>query len=839
MQLRKLTIAGFRGFNAERVIDLNSRLSVISAPNSHGKTSISEALEFLIYGATSKVEKADSKEEYRNSYRNRHFPADKAAYIEAVFVVPSDTEVPGDTEHHLRVELDPDGSTVRRLLDGKLVEHWPFRDEASKSARPFVLQHALKYLLLVAPADRFQGFARLLGLNEADDVFRAIIGLCTKPTATLPLQGQQALQELSTLETRIAAIPELKKVTATLKRGASNLDSAYKLIDARADALLGGKHCSSTEERVSRLAEARETAAAKVYSGNVTLRTPTETETRQLSADLHTLVSTVDAQFLEDYGRLCIHGASTRLEKQAALLDIGVELLRETPDVCPLCVQAVDEGRREEIHKKHVEAKAEIEKNAVREKIRPRILRVLELAKAALKRSQEAQELRVRDLITCEKPENATKLAQLLGSPENASFVIIKTAASEALALLGQIRDEATKANEAISACEIALGKNSPNLTEAETLGVATKSYVEISHKFSKQSDELDASLSGPSKLLRQAVDALAGTGEISLLLDLIAKRSSIERGLRIRDVVDGLKELKRHVEQSMAELMEAAMSNDLTSAVMKWYSKIKTIGDPEVHFSGFSMDKTKSGEFKSRRLSVKAKSYGVELASAVSSLSESKLNALGLCVSIASAIRKPGPWSFLIIDDPIQSWDDEHETQFIDVIRNLIEDEGKQVLVLTHKGNWAKQVCEGCRSLNGIHYEMTGYTKEGPSIAIVDWAPLEQRIREADSIANDPTANSIRLQQAEEEIRIVACQLASRAAKSKLGRDTSPHNMNKNDVRAILTTAGIASEYIDRIQAMFVNADPAHHAPRGYQPNAQRIRQALASIREVSKQLG
>src|SRR3989338_7639433 len=100
MNLKRLKIAGFRGFNSGGSIDFNSKLSVISAPNSHGKTSISEALEFLIYGATSKVEKADSKEEYRNSYRNRHFPADKAAYIEAAFVLPD------GTERHLRAELD-------------------------------------------------------------------------------------------------------------------------------------------------------------------------------------------------------------------------------------------------------------------------------------------------------------------------------------------------------------------------------------------------------------------------------------------------------------------------------------------------------------------------------------------------------------------------------------------------------------------------------------------------------------------------------------------------------------------------------------------------------------
>ena len=59
MKLKCLTAAGFRGFNAEQSIHFHDKLTVIAAPNSHGKTSISEALEFLIYGTTSKVDKAN------------------------------------------------------------------------------------------------------------------------------------------------------------------------------------------------------------------------------------------------------------------------------------------------------------------------------------------------------------------------------------------------------------------------------------------------------------------------------------------------------------------------------------------------------------------------------------------------------------------------------------------------------------------------------------------------------------------------------------------------------------------------------------------------------------
>ncbi len=829
MKLKRLTIAGFRGFNVERSIDFHEKLTVIAAPNSHGKTSISEALEFLIYGATSKVEKADSKEEYKDSYRNRHFPEDRSAYVEATFAVV------GSPEQKLRVELGTDGVTIRRFVDGKPVEAWPFHATLLTTARPFVLQHALKYLLLVPPSDRFQGFARLLGLNEVDGAFQAILGLCTKPTASLSSEGQRILSELISLETRVASLPELKKVAASLRRGTEKISDTYTLIEARADALLGGM--VKAEERVPKLIAARAAEAAKVYSGDVALHTYSLAESIQLPAAYKTLSTAVGAAFLEDYGRLCVHGAATRLQKEARLLDIGVELIEDNPDSCPLCTQVLDSDLRRVIHERHASVKAEIERGTAREQSLSRVTRSLADVRSELKEHIKLSECRTSDLIASMQPENAPKVCDLLGGTSAASAEIVRATAGVASGLRDRLRNAATQVEDAILICESGIKENRESLADAEALGKALQAYLATASDFVSQVSQLEPNLVGPIKLFHQAVDALAGTTEASLLIDLLEKRTTIERAMRVRNMLEGLKELKKHVEQTLAETMEAAMSTDLTEAVMKWHGKIRTGGDPDVHFSGFAMERTKSGDFKSRRLSVKAKSYGVELASAVSSLSESKLNALGLCVSIASAIRSPGPWGFLIIDDPIQSWDDEHETQFINVIRTLAETDNKQVVVLSHKGTWAKQVCLGCRTLNGFHYEMTGYTKIGPHIAVMEWSTLDQRLREAEAIANDPTATSIKLQQGEEEIRFAACQLASQIAKEKLNRVTSAHNMNGKDVRAILVEAGVASDIVDCISATFVTADDAHHAPKSYAPNVQRIRQALAAIREVLKQ--
>jgi hypothetical protein len=348
--------------------------------------------------------------------------------------------------------------------------------------------------------------------------------------------------------------------------------------------------------------------------------------------------------FLEDYGRLCVHGATARLQKQATLLNLGVELIKDAPDSCPLCTQPLNDDLRRSIHDRHDSTKAEIERGDAREQSRPHANRSLANARRALDEYTRFSERRVGDIIASMQPENESKVCELLGGTSTASAEIVRTAAKAADGVLRPLQAAATEAENAIDTCEAHVKESSESLTDAETLIKALQIYLVAADEFVSEIERLEPNLVGPTKLFRQAVDALAGTSELTLLIELLEKRASVVRSLRVRDVVEGLKELKKHVEQTLAETMEAAMSTDLTGAVMKWYEKIRTDGDPDVHFSGFAMDRTKGGDFKSRRLAVKAKSYGVELASAVSSLSESKLNALGLCVSIASAIRSPGP---------------------------------------------------------------------------------------------------------------------------------------------------------------------------------------------------
>jgi LmbE family N-acetylglucosaminyl deacetylase len=823
MKLRRLSLAGFRGFNTPRTIEFDRQLTLISAPNSHGKTSITEAFEFLIYGQTSKVEHADSKDEYKDSYRNRHFPSDSVPYIEAVCEKD-------EVEIVLRVQLD--GLDIQRFVNGKPVTEWPFATELLTAARPFVVQHALKSLLLAAPTERFQGFAQLLGLRDVDAVQQAFVNLCTKPETHLSAEAKRLLTDLDLFVGRLKSNRPTAPVAQALGKGPERLDDAFAKLAERGRALLRRK--VADDQLAGALVELRNDAAAKVYAGSVRISSLTTPEQQELRVAHLGIESFLAEDVVQTFGQLSVGNATDRLRKKLNLLGIGIELIGAEPDTCPLCAQELDADRRSALHERHTQLSEQLGTDVDVGAQRARVAARLKQLVSDIELVRKLGVGKSTDLINANSPEASGKIKALIGQGREHELFLIASAGAAIQPHHSVLTEAATKATVAAQVCSDAIHGRSESVAQIEELVLQLSQFLAVEKAYDGVLREVGPTLEQPSQILRAAVDAQAGTTELSLLIEALGAQSNLDKAVRIRAVLESLKVLRKHIDQAVGQTMEDAFSRELTGAVMAWYQRIRTTGDPDVHFSGFEMERTKAGAFKSRRVKVAAHSYGAELASAVSSLSESKLNALGLCMSIATALRSPGPSGFLILDDPIQSWDDDHEVQFIDIVRSLASEEGRQIVLMSHRSSWIDRVAAGCRSLNGRRYHIGGYAQDGPSIAESAWAPVDERLKEALSIANDVEANSVRLQQAEEELRIAACQLVAEVASAKLGRKVGAHGLNSKKCRTILSDAGCETPLTDRVVASFGTTDDAHHAPKDYEPSRERIRQYHGALCEL-----
>jgi hypothetical protein len=824
VKIDNISIQGFRGFNEKQVIDFHPRLTLIYGPNSYGKTSITEAAEWLLYGSTSKVDRGEFKEEYKGSYRNCHLDVDVSTFVKLNFSsaagrVEFESELVGEDEYNRRV-------------DGNPVEYWPIDAELATTSRPFIMQHALKYLLLVGPDDRFKGFARLLGLDELGTLQEDFVSICTKPEASISTEVVTFRSKITTLERGLAAHPALNNPYSLFKKGKEPFTSFTTAVFNECRNFV--PEGAPDESVLPKLLRIRDEAVKKVFSDSITL-TPYSAEDRiSNSADLGYFAQFVSEDLISQYRELVAFETRESIIRYSEFYDLGVAFLTKQPKQCPFCGQNLSDSIIEHIKKKHQEAKSEAERSSDLVSQRQHVIdKLLELER----RLENCQQRHMSRLMTfLSLNSNLGQLGEILLPKHKAYFDSVREAINLLQKVKNRLDESSVIVTKALHDVQLSVQQSKE---DAALINQLDKELGKYSSTVSTSFDSISAQESpmlDANEILKHELDVLAGTEHISLLIDLNENQRNIKKASEIDSILAGLKDLRKTVDQYVGTKMLDAISNEMTVDVMDWYKQIRTTGDPDVHFSGFDMDRTTKGTIKPRRVQIKASSYGKDLVSAVSSLSESKLNALGLCLSVATNLKPGCPFDFLFIDDPIQSWDEEHAAQFIEIVRKLVKT-GKQVILLTHNKNWLEQVRTGCRSFNGFYYEIISYSKSGPNIVQKPWCSWTQRLDEIDAILKDETADTVRLQQAEEEIRLAVTDLTSALYSKTKGVKKDANKLNAHDVRKCLVECGLPADLIDRIDQTSETTGDAHHSTN-YSPNRERIRRYHSYVHELAKTL-
>lgn len=821
MRIKSITIRGFRGFCEERTIECDDRLTVIYAPNSYGKTSISEALEWLLYGVTSKVRGAESKDEYKGSYVNRHFrgPGNPLVKIRVANDDGSESEFRGEMLN---------GDTVKRFVDDEEVDEWPFLSGLDKLPEPFILQHALKDLLLATPDQRFMGFARMLGLEALDLIQKDVQAFCTKPQVHIPPHVQRVLGQADALVSRVSKHNPLLPIGRALSKGRAGLGTAHAHVLTECKRRVPGG--TSDQAILPHLLGIREEAVGRVFKGNITLSAYSVQDEQSNGSDEQFFLGFLDDSFIQAYLSLAALRTANELLERAKFFNLGMQWWLKKLEQCPFCGQQVDREVADHIGREHDALTKNAAKHerltAQREQVNRTLLDLRERLKGYHRRHLD----RVSSLLSTD----LESLKSVLGNKHEAHYHAVERAIADLSTAKEGLLAAAPPLKEALEATLASVTDSTESAAVAKSLGESIIHYLGQARALDKTVALFVQPTADAARVLKLELDTIAGTEEVSVLIDLLQDWHIIKAKFEVESVLEGLKEFRKTVDQYVGTKVLEAISSRLTSEVTKWYDLIKTEGDPDIHFDGFDLDRTVKGDLKARRVQVRAKSYGLDLVSAVSSLSESKLNALGLCMSIAANLRSPTPFEFLVVDDPIQSLDAEHETQFIGIVRKLVEEEGRQVILLSHNQSWLRSLRQGCRTVNGWYYEIKGYTVAGPVIEVVPWTTIQHRLQEIAAILEDPSASTIRLQQAEEEIRILVGEVTADLYLRVKGVYKSPHNLNSVKVRKMLVECSVPQGLVDRIEQTFITTDNAHHAPADYVAVKQRIRKYRSWVQEL-----
>ncbi len=466
MRIESVTIQGFRGFNKEQTVDFHPSLTLIYGPNSYGKTSISEAFEWLLYGMTSKVERADSKEEYKGCYRNSHLPAELIPFVKALFFTDSN-------RMEFRAELT-ENDEIKRFVNSQVVDSWPFPQSLSVTPRPFILQHALKYLLLVKPDERFQRFAILLGLEELDQIQRNVVSLCTKPEACIPSEVERFIAEINSLEARLANQSSLKTIHNLYKKGKQGLLETYKAIDLECERRVPSQTLPGSV--LPQLLKIREEAVGKIFAERITLPDYSAQEKLANIADNDFFIKFVTDEFIKEYKELIAISTVEHVFKRAQFYGIGRELLQQAPSKCPFCGQQIDRALSQHIQKEHEKLDKESEHANKLERQRQQVIGSLSNLRSRLTTCQSRHTAKVGAFLNLKKSLN--KLSTILAPKHEAYSKSVENALRRLDASAQTLENSYKKILELLQQIEASIQHSREDPQLIKTLAECLMAYV-------------------------------------------------------------------------------------------------------------------------------------------------------------------------------------------------------------------------------------------------------------------------------------------------------------------------------------------------------------------------
>ncbi|WP_022928257.1 AAA family ATPase [Patulibacter americanus] len=721
--LEWLDVEHFRAFGARQRLEFSPQLTVVSALNSQGKTSLAEAIEFLFSGALSRQRVlSTSKTEYAACLQNAHHPGQVCAVSAAI----------GSTGVLRRELVDDYGANSAACKSRATFAGADLEETAGSVAglllgappiiAPVLHPHTLRFPVSAGPTERF-------------NYLRAAAGL-----ADLELVRERASHTL-------------KELAAARKADPGDLASKPSAVAARTwfvevSTVLGkpcgvevveGDWTGALEETIRRAQEATFPFA------RFEVQVPESPRTDDLNAASARLVATATAA-----------GASAA--DSAQILHVAHSFLhgQEVPFDCPVC------GTADAITAERI---AQIEDT----------LRDLEEVQAARTNlagvlDRVAVDLAgVRDAVA----RVAARMASIAKEPPTeeaaAAVDIDRDALKELLAAASVLRTK--------SECHAEVLVRASAWRSVDVATSSTASLIELADRVRQATDEANDALVS----VRDAAHTYRrATGEVLESAKLrVTERGNAHDAKELLKAVreaGGAEQLwaleRAHVNVAIrahaarqallasASAVVSARHDALGHDVRRWWSMLRP-GDPTTPQNVVPRGR----ESKHIDLLVEL-SNEATVRTAVGVLSDSQLNALGLALALARAAGLG--WKTLVLDDPTQGGDDEHRAAFVnDVVPALLKS-GVQVTVLTHDPRLAADLLcltqfELAHYSLSLAHDATGATVAPQRLPVVSMlASASHRIAQAGTVPTEEDRRAV-----SHEIRIVA----ERVAKTMLVR--------------------------------------------------------------------
>jgi DNA repair exonuclease SbcCD ATPase subunit len=689
--IRWVSIENFRGFKAERTIDLAASATIVSGSNGKGKTSFFDALQWLLLGSLGRLASLASR-------RSGEYIVNRFAGASASAKVSAQLQLHGRDVTVIRT--GDHKTTVLRWIDG---EHTLTDDEAEQalcqallgdpemSLRDMVLnsgvlqQDVVRAVLEDEPKNRYRHMAALLGLEEiagfeGEAKRRAeeqdkVAKRARDEHAAAEQQVRSVEGDLARLEARLSTQPEIAGTRARLASELANAsfdisELPLQATDAISLGQLARRVRATADELVLEDARLRE---QEKDLPDVRSEDLVEVQT----SEEHAQQERADAQRAVDEALERQQDAERRASQLGELATHAMPLLGEH---CPVCQQKIEIADVE----KHLRELIDTGGENLPALVAVTVEAQQQLTKVELTlRELDAKRLHMQAAVTQVEQARAARqhwqrACEQLASSENRLRPDVSQAISAGeLSELSKLRASAEQLAGATDELASLLG-TSGLAEEAERLREQANTLRQALIELSEQAAQ-SSRIAGDAKTLSvAATQAIAGVTR--------------DRFASLQPLVDDI--FARLAPHPAFTALGFEMGVSYRSGVADPFVK-----DPE---SGVTADPLLV--FSSSQANVAALTYFLALSWA--------------------ADTKALP--FLLLDDPLQSMDDVNALGFSDLCRHVRQ--RRQLVVSTHEQRLAsllerKLAPRSPRTRTRV-VRFTGWDREGPTIEQLDVEP-------------------------------------------------------------------------------------------------------------------
>ena len=683
----------FRGFRKQETpIDLSGDLVVIDGRNSSGKTSLAEAIEWLLTGRLARRDKYDAKE-MEDFISNRFRAGDDETWVEGKFRYGSHSFT------YRRVLTSDYGKTKTSecesvlLFNGNRIDNSDHLiNELFAGVAPLLMQHTLQQFVINTPSDRRSYFEHLLNLDDISDLIeKAVVGdigirqYARPDSSETIVSWRKLLQSLNRRE-------EISSRSETIADRERILDLLSIEILAIANARFDLHRLTSVEAATAQVEEMQRQVRSSVFPLLEDLR-PQSTLDANLVAQLSpskleeavgAMLSSWTAYAEVDSAQKTISEGQKAIASALESLKCAGLLEQVEKQICPVC---------------YFEDQPTL--------LADRIDQISQWNEIRSMRSTAHKEyMSKRDTVTdiigvvAKTRRGLIPSGLELSSLESSQSILDSQQFADMRRTYENVNDELADFDRLCTDLVVSLRGDGPSpefATQSEqmrfTLPRVASQARKYASAFATFEQYLSAMASTDKTYAARELWLEVAQDRETLLEDMLWERAKLAAQGELQTIRSSLIEYRqRYLEQRR---------QDFSESMAEIWSKLR--GDRYSRFGQIVIPKPSGKGFRIR-LEVKAtldsNNQQIEV-DALNVMSESQINVIGIAAFLTRS--KLLGHKCIVLDDPVQSLDDEHFKTFAGELLGYLTDSGFQVIVLTHNDRFA-------RDISHYHYDRNAY---------------------------------------------------------------------------------------------------------------------------------